>query len=206
MPPKQRRTQANVDRILAAADALVAQRPFSEIAVLDICVEADVSTSSFYARFASKDAVLSALFERHTDVARAQLGEAVAAALSGDADARQVVKLVLSHFVGFVRANEPLMRSIYDAPTLNERYWVLTTEASDALCELLRTVYGVDDPAFRRRLELGVRVAGAAVQRAVGLPMSFGERIGMTDEELVEELGQMLAAYFDDAALLASPV
>lgn len=202
VPPKQRRTQANVERILAAADDLIELRPFADVAVLEICDRAEVSTSSFYARFASKEVLLAALFERHVTDARSELAGVLAALDDEATEPRRVVKAVLGQYVAFVRRNDSLMRSIELDPALAERHWGLTAEVAEVLRGRLEAMYGLDDSAFRHRVEIGMRLAGAAVLRAVGVPRSFGERIGMTDEELVEELGEMLVAYLDRAAAL----
>lgn len=183
-------------RIFAAAEEMMAERPFSEITVVELCALADVSSSSFYARFSSKDVLLSQLFERHVEEARGRLEIAVADARAIDAPVKGIIHLVLGNFLQFVRDREPLIRSIYDSPRLNERYWGVTREVTAVLCGLLGELYGIDDADFARRLELGVRIAGAAVQRAIGLPMSFGERLGVSDDELVEELSELLDAYF----------
>lgn len=197
VPAKQTRSRAAVERIIAAAEELMAQRPFVEVTVVELCALADVSTSSFYARFSSKDALLVSLFEQHVTEARARLEVSVSDARQTDPEVELIVRLVLGRFVEFVREHEPLIRSIYASPQLNERYWGLTREVTDVLCALLGDLYGRDDREFVQRLELGVRIAGAAVQRAIGLPMSFGERLGVGDDELVEELSVLLTAYFD---------
>ncbi len=200
VPPKQRRTQANVERILAAVEQLIERREFADVSVLEICEVAEVSTSSFYARFSSKEALHSAMFERVIDSARRELEDVVTEMLREPLEPVVVIRTVLSHVVQFVRRHASLLRSIERDPVLVERYWLLTSDTSDELAVVLETLYGVDDPAFRRRLQLGVRVCGSTVLRAVGAPVQFGDRLGLTDAELVDELGDMLAAYLDVAA------
>jgi AcrR family transcriptional regulator len=55
--------------ICAAAERLMAERPYAELSVADVLEEAGVSRASFYFYFASKDALLARLGERiATDV------------------------------------------------------------------------------------------------------------------------------------------
>src|SRR5262245_17083563 len=52
------------DGILEAAEALFAQRGYSDVSLRQLIAAAGVSTTAFYARFESKAAVLDALTER----------------------------------------------------------------------------------------------------------------------------------------------
>lgn len=51
--------------MVAAAERLLRDRPFEDVAVADICRLASVTTGAFYARFASKDALMPLLYERY---------------------------------------------------------------------------------------------------------------------------------------------
>ena len=73
----------------------------------------------------------------------------------------------------------------------------------DALTDVLVAVYGSDQPEFRRSAEFAARVAAATIQRAVGLPTNFGERMGLADNDLVIELTLMTTSYLDRAAEFA---
>jgi AcrR family transcriptional regulator len=56
-----------VTRFALAAEALLRTRPFEEIGVQDIVRRAGRPTGSFYARFASKEALLPLLYQRYHD-------------------------------------------------------------------------------------------------------------------------------------------
>lgn len=197
VPPRQRRSRDVVERVLAATDRLVADRPFSEVPVGDICIEADVSMSSLYARFPKKDDILAALFERHALVARDAAAATVAEAMADGADIERITRVVLAAFISFVREHGPLMRSIFDIDPLNEQYWGLSIEVTDRMVDLAMAAYGREDDAFRRAITFGARIASSSIQRALGVPMHFGERLGISDDELVTELASMLVAYWD---------
>lgn len=66
-PPLQDRSRDTYERILDAAERLLAARDFDALRVDEILAEADVSTGSFYARFADKEALLSALLARYRE-------------------------------------------------------------------------------------------------------------------------------------------
>jgi TetR/AcrR family transcriptional regulator, ethionamide resistance regulator len=62
MPKRALRPSA--DRILVAAEQLFATRGYGEVSLRQLMAAAGVSTTAFYARFDSKDAVLDTLTER----------------------------------------------------------------------------------------------------------------------------------------------
>jgi AcrR family transcriptional regulator len=62
--PKQTRSQATADRLVDAAEALIAERALGDVSVADILRRAAVSAGSFYARFGSKDALVRHLADR----------------------------------------------------------------------------------------------------------------------------------------------
>src|SRR5215470_12168701 len=64
-PPAQARSRETVDRFALAAEELLRERPFEEIGVQDIVRRAGRPIGSFYARFASKEALLPFLYARY---------------------------------------------------------------------------------------------------------------------------------------------
>jgi len=62
--PKQQRSRATLERLLAATESLLRHRNFSEITVADIVEKAASSVGAFYKRFSSKDALLPYLLAR----------------------------------------------------------------------------------------------------------------------------------------------
>ena len=59
-----RKGDANELAILATAERLLAESPFSEISIADLAAGAGISRSSFYFYFGAKDEVLMTLFDR----------------------------------------------------------------------------------------------------------------------------------------------
>ena len=70
-PPQQVRSQATLDRILVAAEALVAEKGFEDTPVSEIVSRAGSSVGAFYARFDDKHALLHALATRFVEQAMA---------------------------------------------------------------------------------------------------------------------------------------
>ena len=62
--PRQARSEETLNRFLTATAELLAERPFVDISVNDICARADRTVGSFYARFGDKACVLRVLVEQ----------------------------------------------------------------------------------------------------------------------------------------------
>ena len=66
-PGSQARSRATFDRIVSAAEDMLDGRDWDSITVEDVCLAAEVSPSSFYRRFRSKDALLDEIHRRWVD-------------------------------------------------------------------------------------------------------------------------------------------
>ena len=65
--PRQDRSRATLAAIVQAAETLLDERPFQDVSVADIIARAGCTTGSFYARFASKDALIPYLYEKYDE-------------------------------------------------------------------------------------------------------------------------------------------
>ena len=70
-PPRQRRSQQTLERLLDAAEALIEEKGFEDTTLADVARRAGSSVSAFYRRFRDKDALLHALHERYQEQCRA---------------------------------------------------------------------------------------------------------------------------------------
>jgi len=68
--PQQARSQATLDRLLDAAEALLDEGSFDQLSVQAICKRAASSVGAFYTRFADKVALLHVLHERLCEEAK----------------------------------------------------------------------------------------------------------------------------------------
>lgn len=110
--PLQERSRATRNRILGALRQLLERKTFDEISVAELTEAAQCSMSSFYARFPTKDALLSAFHERFFEVSAAQSRGALAQIAQGDdAPAERMRKLVEFLLISY-RAGRGLLRSL----------------------------------------------------------------------------------------------
>lgn len=112
-PPRQARSRQTLDRLLAAAERLLAERAWDRIGVAEIVAEADASVGAFYARFDDKDALLDLLADRYrADMARfaEQLATAVRAAPQRDRE--QALRNFIKSLVKAHRSRRALLRAL----------------------------------------------------------------------------------------------
>jgi AcrR family transcriptional regulator len=64
-PPKQRRSQESLERILDAAESLIRERGFEQMTITDVVQRSGSSVGSLYARFKDKLAILQAVQARY---------------------------------------------------------------------------------------------------------------------------------------------
>ena len=160
------RRQAVIEAIVAATTRLAEDREFDELSVLDICVEADVSISSFYHRFASKDALLREVHGRYLHDVRTEISER-AAEVDWAADDQTLVATLVSEYVDtrfqFARRFRTMALAEQRHPELaNARQWE-DHIALDALAELFASRF--DDT----RVQQVVRSDVAFVTRVIAL-------------------------------------
>ena len=63
--PRQARSERTLEKIMAACDRLLAQRPFEQISMQDIAREAGVSVGNLYNRFSDKDGLVDHVLASH---------------------------------------------------------------------------------------------------------------------------------------------
>jgi AcrR family transcriptional regulator len=100
--PRQQRSRDHLDRILGAADAVLAEAGYDAFTTSAVATRAGASASSIYRWFADKDELATALLMRHLD----RLDERMRTALVmlGDASIGEVVRAVYEVYVDYYRA------------------------------------------------------------------------------------------------------
>src|SRR4051812_42933766 len=110
--PLQARSRQTLAAIVSAAEELLAGQPFDAVSVADIVRRAGCTTGSFYARFASKEALLPYLYDKYDEALGRRL-EALAADESLEhAPLEDTVRRLLGETVASFAGRVHLMREI----------------------------------------------------------------------------------------------
>jgi len=110
-PPHQARTRATLNRLLDAAEELLSEKGFDEMAIVEIARRAQTSVGGFYRRFQDKEGLLHALHERFCEDARATADETLDPAKWNGASLAEVLSQVTGFLVRIHRDREGLLRA-----------------------------------------------------------------------------------------------
>jgi AcrR family transcriptional regulator len=77
--PVQRRSRERFERILKAAEQLVVSRGVDALSTREVAQRADIPVATLYQYFADRDAIISALIERHVSSIDARIASALRA-------------------------------------------------------------------------------------------------------------------------------
>jgi AcrR family transcriptional regulator len=161
--PNQRRSRERVERILAAASALIAEKGSDAMRMGEVAAKAGVSIGSLYQYFPDKAAIVLRLAERYNAAGRA----CIQAALAGPRSMKELraafMGLVDTYYALFLA--EPVMRDIWSG-----------TQADKAL----------------REIELADgRANGAILAEALARLRPTADRAGLaTSAFLIMQLGE----------------
>ena len=200
--PLQARSRRTLDNIARATEELLETRPFDEIGVADIVRRAGCSTSSFYARFPTKEALLPFLYARYDADLRPRLAALMAEVAWERLTLRDTVELIVGGMVDAYRARRNLLRAVALFARATPRAIgddVRRERAGfhDALAARLAR-FGAEiahpDPLDAARVGLFF-VAAAARDKLLFGEAPHAAATPMTDDRLARELARALHAY-----------
>lgn len=199
-PPLQARSQATLDRILDAAEALTDEKSFDESPISEIVRRAGSSVGAFYTRFGDKEALLNALYERFFDQAVATADEALDPERWKGAQIPEILCEVVRFLVEIRRERRGLLRTfaarMYVDADFQLRSERLSKEVSSRLAVLLlerQEEIAHPDPVLA--VEFGFLTLMASLDNLLlheEIPISGRQ---LSDDELSAELTRSYLAY-----------
>lgn len=179
-----------LERIMDATELLLDGRDFSQIPVSEICAEARVSDSSFYARFETKDALIRALHDRHVRRRRLFISGLVEDVDWASLSLREVVRRCLRLYLEDRAENSRLLQSSRLAQvqhrTLRDQRQRLDHDTMTLIESYFCNRLGRDSEALRRRIRFATHSAVAALHDSVASPHVFAEHLRMSHDEVLD--------------------
>jgi AcrR family transcriptional regulator len=199
-PPKQRRSQESLERILDAAENLIRERGFEQMTIAEVVQRSGSSVGSLYARFRDKTALLRAVQMRY----HARVENAIAAEFGGNSprdecleDAARRIVRVLSDYL----LHEPelfrafILQAVFD-PGVRAQGEAANAKRRERVASVLlehRAEIKHPDP------ELAVRWFYSTCMTFLRERMTFGPEAELsgsfTDETIQAELARTVIAY-----------
>jgi AcrR family transcriptional regulator len=189
--PRQTRSVATVDAILSAAAHVFEEHGFARASVNAVAARAGVSVGSLYQYFPSKEAVIVAMIERHTEATLAELESAFAQV--GELPLEAAVRFVVASMVDAHRSglNRLLARELDELGRLDGVQRAIDERAGRAVARFLSA----------RQAELQVpdlEFASFLLVRSVDLltHAAISDRPeSLEDGRLVNELSRLVLGY-----------
>jgi AcrR family transcriptional regulator len=203
-PPCQARSQETLERILDAAEALVAEKGFEDTSVAEVARRAGSSVGAFYARFRDKDGLLYALYERYLEQAMATADTALEPARWEGARAAELLRAVVRFLVSIYREQGGLIRAFVlrnqtDAE-FRARRQRLSYHVSRRLSALLLARRGeIAHPDPERAAAFGLTMTFATIESAVLFGELRSSGLALSDDDLAAEITRAYLAYLGAA-------
>jgi AcrR family transcriptional regulator len=198
-PPKQRRSQESLERVLVAATKLLQEKGFEAFTIQDVSQRADVSVGAIYARFGSRENLLRAVHQHAMESMRA-VHEAVSAADGQGRNAREVIAGAVSIVADGFRRNERLLSAFMHLGAIDDAIAKRGSESSIELAKQFeatilhhRDEITHGDP--EKAVDVAFRMAYCTFARQVMYGPSFESERPIEWDELVDEVGAACAAY-----------
>ena len=199
-PPRQARSQDTLDRILDAAEALVAEKGFADATVAEVARRAGSSVGSFYTRFHDKDGLLYALYDRYFEQATATADAALDPARWDGVGIAEILRSVTRFLVEVYRERAGLIRAFVqrnhsDAnfQTRQERLSHYVNEKLSAL--LLARAAEIAHPDPPRAAAFGLTLTVSTIESIVLFGEMRSNVLALSDDELAVELARAYLAY-----------
>jgi AcrR family transcriptional regulator len=185
--------------VLDAAEALIVERGFARTSVEDIAARAGVSVDVFHAHFAGKGAVLRALNDRFVEQMIATVDAATRSGSWRNSRARDVVDIAVRSILEIVDERRGLVRAFL-AHGATDRALALGLRRVGAhmTARLMDVIAGCADagqsPASERAVGFSLLLGVALAHHCILVGEDWAG-VGLTREEVAEELGAAIRAY-----------
>lgn len=195
--PQQERSRATRDRILGALALLLENKRFDAITTAELTCAAKCSMSSLYARFPTKDELLSAFHNRFFENSVHQVGAALAAIEAARLPLEERIRHLLSFFVRSYREHRGLLRSLvlYDRKQATSAFAARTRAYKHMVMErALAVVLKGERRAARPKVVRAFGFTLWLVVLAIENVVLFDGLVGseqVSDEKLTEELTEV---------------
>jgi AcrR family transcriptional regulator len=200
-PPKQKRSQESLERVLEASIALLEDKGFDAFTIQDVSQRAEVSVGAIYARFGSKETLLRAVHQHAMESIGAQQHDAVAAV---DGKAGKPVHDVIVDGVRAVasvfRGNERLLRAFMHLGAVDDEISRRGSQASTELARQFETTVlahraDLAHPDAETAVDVCFRMTYSTFARQVMYGPVFESDRAIAWDDLVTEVGSACAAY-----------
>ena len=187
--PNQRRSRERVERILAAASALIAEKGSDAMRMGEVAAKAGVSIGSLYQYFPDKAAIIRQLAERYNAAGRACIAAALATPRSMKELRAAFMGLIDTYYALFLA--EPVMRDIWSGTQADKalrEIELADSRANGAILAqaLARLRPAADRAALATSAFLIMQLGEATMRLAISVKRAEGDALVAAYKRLVD--------------------
>lgn len=200
--PRQERSRRTSERIVAAALELLAEGTFESMTVSAVARRAGISVGGFYARFASKEALLDHLNHGIFDALVKTLEDALDADAVADLGVRAIVRRYLEIATDSFRRHRSVLRQVAlrSRTSVDPGFRARVREINRALHDALRArlaeradSIGHPDPGLA--VDIALTAVSGAMREYLLFQSSRPHFDPVGDDRLVDELTDLFCTY-----------
>ena len=122
-PPLQRRSQESLERVLQAGADLLREVGYEGFTLQEVSSRSGVSVGSIYARAASKEALILAIYDRETARMREENRRIELASRREDLHGRALVEALVHELAAGVLGNADTLRVFMHRAVVDQNFW-----------------------------------------------------------------------------------
>lgn len=198
--PKQGRSRASFERMLAAATDLLIERGNDDFALTDVAKRGKVSIGSIYCRFDSKDDLVQAVQRRFMERMADEQTEMVNRMAEKSINLDTLVRNFVEELAEFMRRNAPIMRPMMLRASADPVVRAMGRRGYDDLAEKVtgtllsrREEIGHELPELA--VEMTLRISYSAFARYLGFGTTGDTGTKADWKNLKTEVGVMCSTY-----------
>jgi AcrR family transcriptional regulator len=192
--PVQRRSRRTVDAIVEAAARVLESHGYAAATTNRIAERAGVSIGSLYEYFPNKDAVLAALFERHTERGGAEVLAALEAEIARGAALPELLRALVAALLRQHRRSPELHRVLFEEMPHPPGADACVLRSEEAIAHRLRAALEAGPVRLTPDADLAAHLV---VQTAEALAHRFVLHgiHGLPEERFADEVARLLRRY-----------
>ena len=198
-PPLQRRSQESLERVLQAGLEVLQEQGFDGFTLQEVSTRAGVSIGSIYARVASREALIMAIYER--TMAWTEENEQLERdSLREDLSPRERIETIVTDMANNMLGHADILRVFMRQAPINPDIWQRGAEKSHETSKVFeRAILEHREEINHPEPDLAVDVAWRMVYCTIARRITHGPKFEsprtVSDRKLVRELARAVADY-----------
>jgi len=198
-PPLQRRSQESLERVLEAGLEVLQEQGFDGFTLQEVSQRAGVSIGSIYARVASREALIMAIYERAMAWVDEQ-DDFDRDAVREDLSPRERIETIVADLANIMLEHAAILRVFMRQAPLSDEIWQRGAETSQETAgrfmrAILERREEIRHPEPDLAVDVAFRMVYCTIARRITHGPNFESARSISETALVRELAQAVAAY-----------